>query len=172
MSSMRITGNSTGPFRAGHYRLAAVVYAVVVILGLAGSGAQALWNQSGTAVASVSTGTWPPQQVATVTCSSHVLLVATTAELEIDFAFPLDADAVKVTVTDGNGTVHTQSVPRGATDEGVARFVVENGLFQWNNVKVPVTVASSYKGTEGQPVDRTVTWSLLDSLSLDYDAVC
>lgn len=157
--------------RAGRLRLAAVVYAAVVILGLAGNGAHALWSQSGTAVASVSTGSWGPKPVQenTVDCSARAGLLATAADVVVNFDFPTDSDAVTVAITDGAGTVRTQTISRGATVQGKATIRVASGLFKWNNKAFPVTLTSSYKGTSDVPVNRSVTWTLG---FLEYAASC
>lgn len=159
--------------RSGRLRLAAVVYAVVVILGLVGTGAHALWSQSGTVGTSVTTGSWAPKQVGgVVTCSARAGLLATTSTLDIEFDFPTDADAVKVAVIDGTGNVRTQTVSAGGTSgRAAAAIPVANGVFKWNNKDFPVTLTSSYKGTSDEPVRRTVTWTYRP-WTADYSASC
>lgn len=146
--------------RSAAWRWPAVVYAVVVILCLAGTGAHALWSQSGTAAASVSTGAWAPQPVSgAVVCSAETGLLASSTTLTVDFDFPLDADAVTVAVKDGTGTTRTQTIRRGSGTSGKATLTVESRWLTWDNGTFPLTLTSSSQGVDSKPLSRSVAWN-------------
>ncbi|MFL4472968.1 hypothetical protein ACIPVK_03095 [Paeniglutamicibacter sp. MACA_103] len=57
--------------RTRQLRTAAIVYAVIVVLGLGATGAHALWSLNGSVASNATAGAWAPRGVdaATVTCS-------------------------------------------------------------------------------------------------------
>lgn len=76
-------------------RAAIIVYLVIVIAGLAVTGAHALWSQTGTLASGVTAGTWAPAPVtaSSVTCTS------TTAGNQVDVTLSWAAtDATSYTV--------------------------------------------------------------------------
>lgn len=135
-------------------RLAAIVYAVVVIMGLAGTGAHALWNQSGTAVTAVKTGSWGPQKVTGVQCSAKKDGRVGTDTLVVVFTAPSDADEVQVFVRKGakvvgNTQVSVSSARQYTAEVSVASTWISTGTFD-------LSVTPSYGGTPGGTDERSV----------------
>lgn len=157
MSSHQPSGTITEITRKpSRVRLAAIVYAVVVIVGLAGTGAHALWSQNGTAVSSVTTGKWGPQKVTGVQCSAKKDGRIGTDTLVIVFTSPNDADVVKVDLRKGakkvgNTQVSVSSVRQYTTEVSVASI--------WNSTETfDLSVTPSYGGTPGAAYERAVTF--------------
>lgn len=63
-----------GEIRPTTVRAAIIIYLLIVITGLAGTGAHALWSQTGNLASGVTAGTWAPAPVAasSVTCTRNV----------------------------------------------------------------------------------------------------
>lgn len=155
MSRRRKTVASGTERRAGRLRLAAVVYAVVVILGLAGTGAHALWSQSGTVAGNVTTGAWGPQAVTGVKCSADIDWRVGTDTLIVNFTASADADQVEVSVAKGSNTPTTKSVTLGSSRSDKVEFVVKS---EWlSSQSLTLVVTPKYAGTAGVAVERTVT---------------
>lgn len=80
-------------------RMAAVVYLIIVIAGLAGTGAHALWSQTGTVTAGVTAGTWAPKPVnsGSITCTREN---APNNQLDVTLDWdPTDATSYTVAAT-------------------------------------------------------------------------
>ncbi|MBM6620300.1 hypothetical protein JTF08_01625 [Micrococcaceae bacterium RIT802] len=144
-----------GSRRPGRLRVAAIVYAVVVILGLAGTGAHALWSQSGTVAASIVTGTWGPQPVTSVKCSADIDWLPGTDTLTVTFTSPADADQIEVAIAKGSATPTTKSVPVGASRHYSVELSVKSEWLATQSLNL--TVTPLYADTAGTPVVRTVT---------------
>lgn len=148
MSHQRSTATTRRP---ASLRWAAIVYVVVVLLGVAATGAQAYWSQSGTVVANVTTGTWGPQEVTGVKCSAEQDGLAFTDTLFVDFVSPADADLVTVVVDS-----QVQRVKATATGKHRATFTVKNQWLIGNSFDLKVTPEFTGTGATGKPVLRTV----------------
>lgn len=136
-------------------RWAAIVYAVIVVLGLAGTGAHALWSQSGSVATTVTTGTWGAQPITTVSCAGRIDMSWWTDVLVVGYTAPEGADQVEAAVTMGSKTVATSRqkvVPGGrySTDLTVPLQTMDSDTFR-------LTLTPSAQGTPGQPTVRTVT---------------
>lgn len=140
--------------RSGPLRLAAVVYAVVVILGLAGTGAHALWSQSGTAMANISTGFWGPQTITAVACSAELDWRLDTDTLVVNYTAPADADNVEVSVMSGPKTLDTQKLKVGSTRQYSVDFTLPFTL--WARESFTLKLTPSYQGIAGETTTRTV----------------
>lgn len=154
MSRRRKTVASGTERRSGRVRLAAVVYAVVVILGLAGTGAHALWSQSGTATANISTGSWGPQKITAVACSAEIDGRWGTDTLIVNYAAPADADNVEVSVMSGSKTLDTQKLKVGSTRQYSVDLTLP--LTLWARESFILKLTPSYQGTAGETTTRTV----------------
>lgn len=146
----------TSPRRPMRWRLSAVVYAVVVILGLAGTGAHAQWSQSGTAAASVSTGQWGPTgNLAWTGCSARKDGRLGTDHLVISFTAPADADHLRADLTGDITARATKDLQVGTPRASSVELTVKS---QWlSRQDYEVTLTPAYAGIPGQPVKRTVT---------------
>lgn len=141
--------------KPSRFRLAAIVYAFVLIMGLAGSGAHALWNQSGTAVSSVTTGSWGPQGVTGVQCSAKKDGRMGTDTLIVMFTAPSDADVVKLDLSKGgkkagNAQVSVSPARQYKAEVSVASTWVSTGTFD-------LSVTPTYGGISGASDERAVT---------------
>ncbi|MGO2003352.1 MULTISPECIES: hypothetical protein [Micrococcaceae] len=143
--------------KSSRVRLAAIVYAVVVIMGITGTGAHALWSQNGTAVTSVTTGVWAPQLMsgASVKCSPDFNWPKSEGILNVAFTPPVDADLVEVTIIDVAQTVHTEKVKVNKGGQATAKLPVTSEWLKTTSFSLSLT--PSYLGIATEPVQKTVT---------------
>lgn len=136
-------------------RLAAIVYAVVVILGLAGTGAHAMWSQSGSVATTVTMGTWGAQKITAVSCAGRVDMSWWTDVLVVGYTAPEGANQVDSAVMKGSRTLDSsrQTVVPGrqySTDLTVPLQTGDMDTFR-------LSLTPSAQGTPGEPTTLTVT---------------
>lgn len=76
-------------------RAALVTYLVIVIAGLGGTGAYALWSQTGTLSSNVTAATWAPAPVSASTVTCTLVTVGSQADVTLKWAA---TDATSYTV--------------------------------------------------------------------------
>ncbi len=138
-------------------RLAAIVYAVVVIMGLAGTGAHAAWSQSGSVVSNVTTGKWAPQSMAgaPVKCSPDFDWPKSEGILIVTFTPPTDADQVEVTIIDAAQVAHIQKVKVNNGGQATAKLPVSS---EWlKTTRFSLSLIPSYQGTAADSLKKTAT---------------
>jgi predicted ribosomally synthesized peptide with SipW-like signal peptide len=150
-------------------RTAAVVYLVVVVLGLAGAASYAAWSQRGAVSASIAVETLKPASVdgSKVVCAARSsLVVLGPNQLKVTFPGSADATRHELTLTNpGNGaTVSQQTEPNGGSGSKEAILNVDSSLLAVGETRtyalkiVPVYVnPGSGQISRGEPVNKTVT---------------
>ena len=119
--------------RIAGMRLAVITYATVLLLGLSGAGAHALWNMSGTGVGTLVAGSWAPKAIDAndVNCSRKDS--GNTSKITVTWP-SVDADSY---VLDLKGEGRTES----AKTSGLTWTFNLNrpGLFGSDNYKLAIT---------------------------------
>lgn len=147
MSTPRATKSMAG------LRLAAIVYVAVLMLGLGGAGAHALWKMSGSAVGTVVAGSWAPKKIAatSVTCErsdswDHANITVTWQTV--------DADAYSLEFTGNNVDLARKTTTLSETFK-----VNKPGLLGSVDYKLSITptVGSGSEVVLGNPTKFNVT---------------
>ncbi|GAA5228414.1 hypothetical protein [Paeniglutamicibacter antarcticus] len=127
MSKHRATKKSFG------WRLAIITYVTVLLLGLGGAGAHALWNMSGAGVGTVTAGSWAPKTIpaSEVECSRKDS--GSTSKITVTWP-AVDADSYMLDLK-GEGRTET-----GKTSGLTWTFNLDRpGVFGSDNYKLAIT---------------------------------
>lgn len=141
--------------RSGSWRIAAIVYGVIVVLGLGATGAQALWTLNGSVASTVVAGAWAPQGVnpATVTCirKDGPLLGDTYSDLTLNWG-PVDATAYTVRAV-------RNSVATTITTSSATATLRLDGAALLGTYVYAVTITPTASGLSGAPARVTAELS-------------
>jgi hypothetical protein len=133
--------------RSRSWRIAAIVYGVIVVLGLSGTGAHAWWSLNGAVASAVVAGAWAPQGVnpASVTCTRKdgPLLGDSYTDLTLNWG-PVDATAYTVRAVKG-------SVAKTTTTSSATATLRLEGAAALGTQRYSVTITPSASGLDGTP---------------------
>lgn len=146
---------------SGSWRIAVIVYGVIVVLGLSGTGAHAWWSLNGSVASTVVAGAWAPQGVnpASVSCTRNdgPLLGDSYTDLTLNWS-PVDATAYTVrAVKDSVATTKT-------TSSATATLRLEGAALLGTQL-YSVTITPTASGLNGTParIDAVLSKVLLVS---------
>ena len=134
-------------------RLAAIVFVTVLMLGLGGAGAHALWKMSGSAVGTVVAGSWAPKKIAATSVTCERSDSGDHANITVTWQ-AVDADAYSLEFTGKNVDVARKTSTLSETFK-----VNKPGLFGSVDYKLSITptVGSGSEVVVGNPTKFNVT---------------
>lgn len=160
----RAADRAGGRRRLPGLRTAAVVYLVVVVLGLAGAASYAAWSQRGAVSASIAVETWDPAAVraSSVTCSARSTVIDLgDNHLEVGFEASPEATGYELSLRRSNGTITGPVVvtqPKGSIPVNMG--LIRLGGSDNYTLKI-VPIYQGEKTLRGEPTYRSMTASKL-----------
>jgi predicted ribosomally synthesized peptide with SipW-like signal peptide len=136
-------------------RAAVIVYLVIVITGLAGTGAHALWSQTGALSGMVTAGAWAPQPVTAsgITCARD----NEGSQVKITLNWTA-TDATSYTVT---ATGKSNPAPVTTTTTSAAFLVPRPEWFGTDSYNVTITAEAAGVKASPTPVQVELTRAVL-----------